>query len=196
VDNIQPTFSEPIIQTSGFICEGGFITLSAPIYNGTSVSYNWLLNETKIDNENSPELVIGPLTTNNAFYQLEVIVDDCILLSDPYFPDVFENPIVTPTYELSSPCGDGNLQLSATIIGDAGNRRYRWTGPDGFSSESLSPFISNVGLENNGTYSLTIISETGCEATSNIVINDILSGNERPQILANNSSCINELNCG
>lgn len=47
---------------------------------------------------------------------------------------------------------------------------YSWAGPNGFSSNQLNPTISNIGIQNDGIYSLTY-TKNGCSITEHTQIN-------------------------
>ena len=125
IENINQALPQPIIQSSEVICEGGLMTLTAPIYTGTKVNYSWQFNGVTIPNENSNAITIGPISNDINQFQLVVKVDDCILASDVFIPNVLTAPKINPSYELTSVCEGGNLQLSADITNAIGNIEYK-----------------------------------------------------------------------
>jgi len=189
VDNIQNGFPEPILQPSGLICAGGFITLTAPIYTGTSVSYIWLENGNQLENENGPVLVAGPLQTDGIEYELVVQIDGCTLTSDPYFTDVIEAIDLELDFQLSSSCGAEEMQLIANLSVESDNFKYAWTGPNGFNAGALEATILNPTPENNGLYTLKISNESGCESSADLLINTIISAPEEPIIQVISNEC-------
>jgi hypothetical protein len=83
--------------------------------------------------------------------------------------------IVPPTITSNGPlCIGETLQFSASsLISDPAIYDYSWTGPNGFTSTILEPSITNVGLSNAGTYTLTIIYGIhSTEVTTDVVINN------------------------
>ncbi len=74
-----------------------------------------------------------------------------------------------PTVTVNSPiCPGGNINLTATSSPSA---TYLWTGPNGFTSTSTSPTISNVSVANSGTYTANIyVTGTGCHFVYPIVV--------------------------
>ncbi|MBL7915560.1 MAG: proprotein convertase P-domain-containing protein [Bacteroidia bacterium] len=69
-------------------------------------------------------------------------------------------------------CAGGDINLSAT-----GGGTYSWTGPNGFSSASANPTVSNMGISKVGTYTVTV-TNSGCSATTttNVSYNPAPSG--------------------
>jgi CshA-type fibril repeat protein len=74
-----------------------------------------------------------------------------------------------PTVTVNSPiCLGGDINLSATSSPSA---TYSWTGPNGFTSTSSSPTITNVTAANAGTYTANIyVTGTSCHFVYPIVV--------------------------
>ena len=73
-------------------------------------------------------------------------------------------------------CPGGTINLSATY---SSNATYSWTGPNGFTSTSSTPSISNATSANAGTYICTIyVAATNCHYTLpvTVVINSANAG--------------------
>ena len=58
-----------------------------------------------------------------------------------------------------------------TPISAGANFTYNWIGPNSFTSTDANPVIPNVGVDNSGTYTLTMTGETGCTATGTLFVN-------------------------
>ena len=88
----------------------------------------------------------------------------------------------------STVCAGGTATLNGTPS-PAGTYNYTWSGPNGYSSSSLSSLISNVQSANAGTYTLTVTeSATGCNATATatVVVNTLpTSSVDVPSIACN-----------
>jgi gliding motility-associated-like protein len=81
---------------------------------------------------NCPSLPVGPFTLN-----------------DP-------SPPVTPIATSNGPvCSGTTLTLNATTS-SVGTALYSWTGPNGFTSSSQSPSITNVSTAANGNYFVSV----------------------------------------
>ncbi len=80
--------------------------------------------------------------------------------------------LAAPTLSSNGPlCAGSTLTLRATA--QPANTTYAWTGPNGFTSASDMPILTNVTTAAAGTYSL-VISRGGCSApaaTLNVVVN-------------------------
>ena len=78
---------------------------------------------------------------------------------------------ITPSAGLNF-CGIDTLFLFAdTMVIPPGADTafaYLWTGPNGFGSSEMNPFIENVDSRNSGTYYLTMTGLTGCMSTDSI----------------------------
>ncbi|MEM8907920.1 MAG: SprB repeat-containing protein, partial [Bacteroidota bacterium] len=91
------------------------------------------------------------------------IDDDEDGLTDCADPDC-PIPAVNPTYN-GVICSGATLNLNETG-GDA--IFWAWSGPNGFSSSSQNPLITNASTAAAGTYTVTVTGTSGCTATSSI----------------------------
>ncbi|ANE53219.1 hypothetical protein [Flavisolibacter tropicus] len=67
----------------------------------------------------------------------------------------------------NSPVCSGNvLTLTSSGTGGTNPYSYNWSGPNGFSSTSQNPSISNVQTSATGTYTVIITDANGCTATA------------------------------
>jgi len=70
------------------------------------------------------------------------------------------------------------VRLNATATGGSGVfNNYNWFGPNSFTSSSQLAFISDFGVNNNGTYSVIVTDSLGCKDTASINITAISSNN-------------------
>ena len=83
--------------------------------------------------------------------------------------------VATPVPTSNSPvCSGSSLNLSTPAVSGA---TYSWSGPNGFTSTSRAPSISNASSSNSGTYSVSVTSG-GCStktATTSVTITTIPS---------------------
>jgi len=189
INDISPVLLQPIIQTSEAVCEGGLMTLTAPVYTGATLNYTWLLNGNPIEGATSNEIIIGPLANNGDTYQVQIQVDDCALTSEEIIPNVLPMSDISPSYELSGLCEGNSLQLSANASAVVGSIRYEWTGPNGYTSNAANPFIGNINEDFNGTYNLTISTLAGCKTSKSITITEIINTPAQPTVLSNGPVC-------
>jgi|GEM_PF-2044778 len=60
------------------------------------------------------------------------------------------------------------------LVGTSDNATsYRWTGPNGFSSDQQSPLIPNAAVDMAGDYTLTVTSPRGCTNTATVTVSVI-----------------------
>jgi len=105
-------------------------------------------------------------------------------LTASYNVIVFDNPIASAVYTSTDNCNGGNILLEGTGSGIE-PLSYEWSGPNGFTSSQRDITISDVDESNNGLYTLTVYSQEGCAATSDVMVNDILAAGEAPSIATN-----------
>ncbi|KIA85152.1 PKD-like domain-containing protein [Flavobacterium sp. AED] len=92
------------------------------------------------------------------------------------------NPLPIATAGSNSPqCAGSTLNLTAS-----GGISYSWTGPNGFTSTSQNPSITNVTTAASGTYTVTVTDANSCfvSASTTIVINPLpiaSAGSNSPQ---------------
>lgn len=99
--------------------------------------------------------------------------------------------IVAPPVTNNGPlCVGQTLQL--TVSNPVAGATYAWTGPNGFSSTTMNPTISNVQLVNAGTYSLviTVGGTSSAAVTTTVVVNanPVISAVASPTAICNGSS--------
>jgi len=173
VTNIANTVAQPVIASTDPACEGEVTVLSIPIYTGSNVDYVWTTPSTiNITGLNTNEITVSPLdgATHEGNYSVTVTVDGCILTSDVFIIDVLTQPTANPVATSTLLCEDDILSLTANAT-DAVS--YQWSGPNGFSSNAENPEIENIIVANNGTYTLVVTSESGCESSSSVAISNI-----------------------
>ncbi|MFK8055962.1 MAG: hypothetical protein AB8F78_07585 [Saprospiraceae bacterium] len=191
IENAQP---EPQITSDGPACEDGTITLSIPAYSGSSVAYTWEYDangfgtvggSTILANaagQGSATMTLSPVTAadNAGEYRVTVVIDGCTLVSDPIAVTVFPEPSATATSNVADACDEGRLELSAAAVG--GVDSYAWTGPNGFNSVAANPVIDPATVANNGTYTLTVTSVSGCTSVSTVDVTTLLIEQADPEI--------------
>ena len=189
VTNITNTVAQPVIVSTGPACEGEVTILSIPSYTGSNVDYVWTTpSDVNITGLNTNEITVSPLdgATHEGTYTVTVTVDGCVLTSDTYTIDVLTQPTASPVATSTLLCEDDILSLTANATNAVS---YQWSGPNGFSSNAENPDIENISVANNGTYTLIVTSESGCEATTSIAISNIEPTPATPTITTNSPQC-------
>jgi len=186
VDVIVNPQAVPVINASGPACEGEEIRLSVAGYTGSSVNYAWTVPGTTagITGFGTPELVISPASAvaHEGLYRVTVTVDGCVLLSDNYRVDVFEQPTVAPIATIVDNCDGGRIEFAANATSPAGLATFSWTGPNGFTSTQENPVIDPATTEENGRYEVTITSASGCVARQIVDVTGMLPPKPTPTI--------------
>ncbi len=179
--NPQPV---PQVTSSGPACVGGAVTLSAPSYTGSNVTYVWTLPASAtrgVSGQGTPRLVLTPVEAgvHEGGYGLTVTVDGCTLSSKTVQVDVFAQPTASPSFVIANACDGGSFALSANATDAV---RYAWTGPNGFTSALANPVIHQATAAANGTYELTVTSVNGCTAAASVTVSGMLAPAEVPTI--------------
>ncbi len=191
INAVVSSVNQPILVSTGAACEGESITISTQQYPGFNVDYIWSVPNTQnIVGLNSNEIIISPANASlhEGNYSVQVLVNGCLVESDTYVLDIFEAAIANPTATSNAICEGGDLQLVANAPNAT---EYLWEGPNGFTSNAENPFLANVTIENNGTYTLTTSSISNCSSVSSIVVDNIVPTTMTPTITSNSPICDN-----
>lgn len=125
--------------------------------NGTPVTATVTTNASGV-------LVINGLTSG-VYDNIKVARNGCSSNGVGPYTLVDPNLPATPVVTGNSPvCSGGTLNLNASTAAN-GAITWSWTGPNGFTSTSSSPFINNVSVAASGTYSVTA-TVTGCTSAA------------------------------
>ncbi|HRP44458.1 MAG TPA: PKD domain-containing protein, partial [Ginsengibacter sp.] len=150
------------------------------ILSGLDPSKNYQVSFTKsgiptvviIQTNSSGNLIIPNLSAGlytNIFVSLAGCPSNAVgpfTLSDPNPPDA---PVVTSNSPI---CFGTTLNLGATTSA-TGPVTFKWTGPDGFTSNLQNPAITNATLAASGNYFVTVTQNNCTSATSsiNVIVN-------------------------
>ncbi len=151
----------------GELCEGEMIqfTGNASAGSGGGYTYQWTGPVGFITNLQHPQ-IISPVSMQSGTYTL-VVRDGNNCYSAPAAVNVLikPNPVPLATATPVVTCAGGEIQLQASATGGSGaGYQYVWTGPEGFSSTSQYPILSNVQPAVSGTYFLAVTDGAGCES--------------------------------
>ncbi len=186
---------QPIITSSGSLCEGGILTLTASNYASTEVSYEWKVEQTQNVsgiNTNTLTINLDDLSLLQETYTLAVTVNGCTSTSAPFQLETNDLPTFKPTasYTQNSDCSNGNLTLNANLSTAQAGLSFAWTGPNGFTSAVENPIIVAPTSASNGIYELTLSNSSGCSysiATNSI--DGILEDLTNPSIRTAEAVC-------
>lgn len=82
-----------------------------------------------------------------------------------YCVNTFLKSISVSATAASPVCTGSTLKLFGN-----GGTSYKWSGPNGFMSESENPIINNINSTNSGTYTVTVTNAEGCFATAQVSV--------------------------
>jgi len=94
--------------------------------------------------------------------------------------------IVAPPIKNNGPLCIGDT-LKLNVTNPVANAIYSWTGPNGFTSSAMNPFIANVTTANAGVYSLIITVDT--VSSSPVTTTVVVYPNPDVKITAPNPIC-------
>ncbi len=97
------------------------------------------------------------------------------------------NPVPEAPVLFNSPpvCEGTNFQLKASNLPNSNNIHYKWTGPNGFSSNSPTPLIESLSFANSGNYTLSIRVEGCSSLPSSPMFLQVKASPDKPEISAN-----------
>lgn len=154
----------PVISGNNEVCNGSTIALQIPEYEGFGVNYVWT-GPGVPPGFNGFELVIDEVSFGDAgSYSVYVEIGDCTTdESMPVELAVYEVPVVD-LEDIDVPCTNGSedVQLVPDITGGLAPFDYSWTGPNSFVSNEPIATVPNVGVDDEGVYTLSVTDDHGC----------------------------------
>ncbi|MCP9769031.1 hypothetical protein EGI22_14025, partial [Lacihabitans sp. LS3-19] len=160
--------------TNSPVCVGQNINLTS----SGGISYQWTGPNGFSSNSQNPTINNAALNQSGNY---AVTVTNALGCTASAQVAVSVNPLPTPAAGNDSPvCEGGTVNLNAS-----GGTSYSWSGPDGFSSNSQNPQISNIALIAGGIYTVTVTDANGCTATAQttVTVNPLpnpIAGNDSP----------------
>jgi gliding motility-associated-like protein len=168
---VSPPPAPPVLGSNSPVCQNGVLNLTAAVPAGSTVGWT---GPAGFSSTSLTPSVASVTAANAGTYTAYSIVSGCS--SSASTINVVVNPTpVTPNIVSNSPVCDGStLLLNTNAVAGA---TYVWSGPNGFSSNAMSPTINPVSAAAAGTYSLyTVVNGcTSATATSNVIVNPIPS---------------------
>jgi len=153
--------NNPCTAADNIVLNGGCPTLSS---NDTYTSPQYINGSTK-----NNQLNLSGLTIGKTYY---FIVDGTGSSVSPFYIETIgtsldcSNCDLNATLSSNSPvCENSSLNLTCS---DGTN--WSWTGPNGFTSSSQNPTLSNVSTLASGIYTVVITDDNGCTETKSITV--------------------------
>lgn len=179
---VQPLPAAPVAGSNSPVCSGNSINLSATTISGAT--YVWSGPNGFTSTSQNPT-ISNATTAASGTYTVSAVLNGCPGPSATTTVTVNQTP-VAPAASANSPlCVGANLNLTSNSITGA---TYSWTGPNGFSSASQNPVISNVSTADAGTYSVTA-TVNGCTGPAGTVAVVVNSPPATPSPTSNSPVC-------
>jgi hypothetical protein len=184
---ITSTTPAPTVSGNGPLCPGQNLQLTA---TGTAgATYSWSGPNNFSSSQQNPG--INNVNDSNAgIYSVTASTTACGTSSAATYTLVVNTLPPAPSLGNNGPICEGqNLNLTAASITGAS---YSWTGPQGFSSTSQNPSITNMTKAKAGTYT-AFVTVTGCgtspTSTTTVVVRSVPNA---PITSSNSPVCIGD----
>ncbi len=165
-----------IASNNGALCVGANLTLTTTVTGGLApFTYAWTGPDGFTSTDKDP--VINGVTLAKAGNYFVTVTDANNCGSTTVSTNVEINvlPVVAPTND-GDVCEFGTLTLSANPDNNGSTPYvYSWSGPQSFSSISENPSISNIALNQAGSYTVTATDQHSCVSlpvSTTVVVND------------------------
>jgi gliding motility-associated-like protein len=179
---VNQTPAAPTASNNSPICDGSTLNLTSTAVPGAT--YSWTGPNGFTDSNQNPVIATATLT-NAGTYSVTVTVNGCT--GSAGTTNVIINPIpATPAPTSNSPvCVGQTLNFNTTTVAGA---TYSWTGPNGFTSSSQNPSITNATTAATGTYSL-VVTVNGCSSSTGTVAAAVNATPVTPVASSNSPVC-------
>ncbi len=145
------------------ICSGQSVTIGGSPVSSSGNDYSWSTGANgTINGGNNGQITVSPTTTTT----YTVVVTDGNSCTQSSTVVVTVGPSPTANAVSNSPICEGN---TLTLNENGGNAiSWSWTGPNGFTSNSQNPSISNVTTAADGIYTVVISISGGCTNSATV----------------------------
>ena len=168
----------PTVQTDdAMLCLGATATLQSTVL-GPNTDYRWTASQGAAAGipalNNVPVLSVQPTEVGTYIYELRADRDGCLSDAVTATVVVMDNPAADAELLGDTDCIIGSTTL--TLDGQAAaGLTYAWTGPNGYTSDELSPTLTVDGEDANGTYELLVTNAANCSSEATIEV-DVTRG--------------------
>ncbi len=177
------------------VCEGNTLKIYAE--QVSEAQYEWF---EEFPSENTPvfstnqSLEFSEIKAGFYTFYLRINLNDCPseVTSKSFL--IEDRPSTKTSFELlqHSNCNSFDLKLSAEVSGQD-PFIYTWSGPNNFTSNDISPTISNITDANIGDYFLSVNDVNGCTSILNkLTINNLPELASTPLLELDRTPCANE----
>jgi gliding motility-associated-like protein len=181
---VNPIPSQPTVGSNAPICALKTLSLFA---GPGGASYNWTGPGGFSSASQNPVIVSASLSSAGSYSVTQTVLG---CTSSATVISITINPAApTPTATSNSPvCVNGTVSFTQTSISSA---TYSWSGPNGFSSSSQNPVLSNAQASASGSYSV-FATVAGCPGNTfvlSVLVSNMGTVNAGPtsSVCANNA---------
>lgn len=173
--------------TSGAACDGEDVQLFANFIPGAT--YTWSGPNGFASFEQNPIV-----SANSGTYSVTVSTASGCTNEANTDVVISTAPQVLMVTNDGQPCANGStdVTLSAQIAPIAGNLTYAWVGPNGFFSVDENPILPNGDMTDNGSYTLIVTNEDGCESNAMTTVVNVSDAPVTPILTAPTTICEGE----
>ncbi|MCX2738927.1 T9SS type A sorting domain-containing protein [Pontibacter anaerobius] len=151
-------------------CTGTSATLGSGDPAVPGYTYQWSPVEGLSDpNDPNPTITLTNSTQTARFETYTLTVTNgnaACAVSDQVLVTVYPELIIEAD-DVEPVCIGNQIELRVT---GAASYTYAWTGPDGFTSSVQNPVIADATEANEGTYTVVVTNQQGCEATADVEV--------------------------
>ncbi len=179
--NIQPPPETPVITGDSVTCAGGMFLLNA---NSTAENFEWFDPSgqsilTTVDSL----LVVSADTTDAGSWHVIAFINGCPSDTSDSFQVSIDTSIAIQILGPAAACAGDSITLS---VDPANNGTYAWSGPNGFTSDEVSPKV----LAEEGIYTVSVLTNTGCASGDTFILHvDVLP--VITSLVTDADSCVN-----
>jgi gliding motility-associated-like protein len=189
--NIKPLTNPVLLSNEKEICHGSEVIFTTSNYSG-NIFYDWyegiFPTGILIRTTQNPELIIQPSTLDAHFYYVIARGPDCSSNPSPLLKiTVLEVPEAKVKDLFLSPCEGDDITLGS--LTNNPKFTYRWSGPNGYTSQGANPLIiNNVSNNNAGNY-LLVVNNGKCVSDTAITRVEIFERPSKPKIAGADIFC-------
>ena len=186
--NVLPKPATPSISDNGPLCTGE--TLSLVSDNNEAAVYHWIAPDLQQFSTTSNLFEVTDVDESvEGFWRVSVTQFGCD--SEPSSStkiDVNPVPDAIASAQRTEICGGDELRLLG--VPNINGASYLWRGPQGYSSSSANPVISEIADNQGGTYELFITTLEGCTDSAEVDIS-VLNGVTITAVSNDGTTCLN-----
>jgi hypothetical protein len=177
---------QPVASSNSPVCFGQTANFTSSFIAGAN--YAWTGPNGFTSSLQNPTRT-GVTPSDTGLYTLNVTLAGCSLNSTFTRLSGLQVPIAPTVGNSITICTGENINLTAS--GNYLNPTYNWSGPNNFTSNSQNPSFISTGINNSGTYSVSV-TVNGCSSNSSIISAVVKAIPNSPTVASNGALCIGQ----